>query len=107
MKALERITPEEAGISSQQMEKLLCSLMHERTQMNGFMAARDGKVFAECWWKPYHKDMVHSNHSIGKSYTWTVLHCCLEEVVYPLFRHSRVYCHSGCHCKNIAYGDLL
>ena len=73
MKALERITPEEAGISSQQMEKLLCSLMHERTQMNGFMAARDGKVFAECWWKPYHKDMVHSNHSIGKSYTCTAI----------------------------------
>ena len=46
-KALERITPEEAGISSRQVKKCIEELMHETTQMHGFMAARHGKVFAE------------------------------------------------------------
>ena len=45
-KALERITPEEAGISSRQVKKCIEELMHETTQMHGFMAARHGKVFA-------------------------------------------------------------
>ena len=54
-KALERITPEEAGISSRQVKKCIEELMHETTQMHGFMAARHGKVFAECWWAPFLK----------------------------------------------------
>lgn len=70
-KALERITPEEAGISSRQVKKCIEELMHETTQMHGFMAARHGKVFAECWWAPFNSEMVHSNHSFGKSYTTT------------------------------------
>jgi hypothetical protein len=39
-KALERITPEEAGISSRQVKKCIEELMHETTQMHGFMAVR-------------------------------------------------------------------
>lgn len=72
-KALERITPEEAGISSRQVKKCIEELMHETTQMHGFMAARHGKVFAECWWAPFNSEMVHSNHSFGKSYTATAI----------------------------------
>ena len=36
-KALERITPEEAGISSRQVKKCIEELMHETTQMHGFI----------------------------------------------------------------------
>lgn len=70
---LERITPEQAGISSRQVEQCLRSLMHDKTEMHGFMAARHGKVFAECWWQPYGPQLVHSNHSLGKSYTATAI----------------------------------
>ncbi len=34
-------------------KKCVEELMHETTQMHGFMAARLGKVFAECWWAPF------------------------------------------------------
>ena len=78
-KALERITPEEAGISSRQVKKCIEELMHETTQMHGFMAARHGKVFAECWWAPFNSEMVHSNHSFGKSYTATAIGIAVTE----------------------------
>lgn len=70
---LERISPEQAGISSRKVMKCLKALMHDKTQMHGFMAARDGKVFAECWWKPYGPEQIHCNHSLGKSYTATAI----------------------------------
>ena len=95
MERLMRITPEKAGIGSEQMVLLLKRLMHRHTQMNGFMAARDGKVFAECWWKPYGPDLVHSNHSMGKSYTCTAIGIaeqegilCLDEKVTDIFREE-------------------
>lgn len=76
---LERMTPEEAGISSRQVQNCIRELMHENTQMHGFMAARYGKIFAECWWAPYHADLVHSNHSFGKSYTATAIGIAIME----------------------------
>jgi hypothetical protein len=47
--------------------------------MHGFIAARHGKVFAECWWAPYSSDLIHCNHSLGKSYTATAIGIALED----------------------------
>jgi hypothetical protein len=76
---LPRCTPEEAGISSRQVMKCIKELDHGMTTMNGFMAARHGKVFAECWWTPYSAELVHCNHSFGKSYTATAIGIALKE----------------------------
>lgn len=66
---LERITTEQAGISAEKVKLCIEKLMHDKTQMHGFMAARNGKVFAEGWWTPYGPERIHCNHSLGKSYT--------------------------------------
>lgn len=76
---LPRCTPEEAGISSRQVMECINALDHDLTTMNGFMAARHGKVFAECWWAPYKAELVHCNHSFGKSYTATAIGIALKE----------------------------
>lgn len=76
---LERISPEKAGISSRQVQRCLEKLMNEWAYMNGFMAARDGKVFAECFWDPYSRDLVHVNSSFGKTYTGTAIGIALME----------------------------
>lgn len=76
---LPRCTSEEAGISSKQLIDCITALNHDLTTMNGFMAARHGKVFAECWWAPYAAELVHSNHSLGKSYTATAIGIALKE----------------------------
>ena len=70
---LPRCTPESVGVPSRAVLDCLKDLCHDETTMNGFMAARHGKVFAECWWAPYGPDMVHCNHSFGKSYTATAI----------------------------------
>ena len=70
---LPRCTPESVGISSAQVERFLRALEHPLTGMNGVMAARHGRVFCEGWWAPFAPDLVHSNHSFGKSYTATAV----------------------------------
>jgi len=77
--ALPRCAPEEVGISSRQVAACIRALNHDLTTMNGFMAARHGKVFAECWWSPYRAELVHSNHSFGKSYTATAIGFAMQE----------------------------
>ena len=77
--ALPRCTPKEAGISSKQVIDCIHALDHDLTTMNGFMAARYGKVFAECWWAPYSAELIHCNHSFGKSYTATAIGIALKE----------------------------
>ena len=67
--SLPRCTPQEAGLSGEQAAACIRALAHDSTTMNGFMAARNGRVFAECWWAPYRPEMPHANHSFGKSYT--------------------------------------
>jgi CubicO group peptidase (beta-lactamase class C family) len=76
---LPRCTPEEAGISSRQIKDCITALDHDLTTIHGFMAARHGNVFAECWWAPYSSELVHCNHSIGKSYTATAIGIALKE----------------------------
>lgn len=76
---LPRCTPEEAGISSGQVIDCIKTLAHDLTTIHSFMAARHGKVFAECWWAPYSADLVHCNHSFGKSYTATAIGIALKE----------------------------
>ena len=70
---LPRCTPESVGVPSRAVLDCLKDLCHDETTMNGFMAARHGKVFAECWWAPYGPDLVHCNHSFGTSYTATAI----------------------------------
>lgn len=76
---LPRCTPEEVGIPSFQVEQCIRALSHDLTTMNGFMAARHGKIFSECWWAPYAPNIPHSNHSFGKTYTATALGIAMGE----------------------------
>ncbi len=74
-----RCTPEEVGIPSAHVEACIRALSHPLTTMNGFMAARHGKIFSECWWAPYRPEMPHSNHSFGKTYTATAIGIAIGE----------------------------
>ena len=77
--AFPRCAPEEVGVSSRQVMACIRALEHDQTTMNGFVAARHGKVFAECWWSPYEPELVHCNHSLGKSYTATAVGIAIRE----------------------------
>lgn len=76
---LERCTPESVGISSKTVDKLLTALEASGTEMHGLMIIRHGKVAAEGWWSPYAPGMVHSLHSLSKTYSATAVCLAVDE----------------------------
>lgn len=70
---LKRVSPESAGFRSADISEFIHAVMHKNTHMHSLIAARHGKIFAECYWDPFSKELVHSNHSLGKSYTCTAV----------------------------------
>ena len=72
-KQLKRTSPEAVGIPSKAVSALIERLQDCGTEMHGFMLARHGCVVSECWWAPYHKDLKHICHSLGKSYVITAI----------------------------------
>ncbi|WP_274652150.1 serine hydrolase domain-containing protein [Paenibacillus humicola] len=76
---LERVTPESVGIPSATIDKLLTALEHSGTEMHGIMIIRHGKVAAEGWWSPYAPGMMHSLHSLTKTYAATAVCLAIDE----------------------------
>ena len=70
---LQRVSPESVGLRSADVSEFIRAVTHKNTHMHSLIASRHGKIFAECYWDPFSKDLVHSNHSLGKSYTCTAV----------------------------------
>lgn len=70
---LDRVRPEQVGLSSRMLLRLLKELESCGTEMHGLMLERHGKVALECWWAPYTSRTAHICHSMGKSYVGTAV----------------------------------
>ena len=57
---LTRVRPEKIGISAAKTKKFLEMVQHDKTEMHGVMAMKDGKVFLESWWAPFGREFPHS-----------------------------------------------
>lgn len=77
--ALARVTPESVGISSASIDRLLTALEKSGTEMHGLMIVRHGKVAAEGWWAPYAPGVIHSLHSLSKTYAATAVCLAVDE----------------------------
>lgn len=73
MADFQRITPEEAGISSLHVREFLKAAEKAGLELHSFMFLRKGKVFAEGWYSPYEKDIPHIMFSFTKSLTSTAI----------------------------------
>lgn len=65
---LNQITPEQAGISSRQVEKFLRKLEQRGLFTHSVLLMRGNDIFAEAYWKPFDKDFCHRMYSQTKSY---------------------------------------
>ena len=72
-KEFERITPEQAGICSEDIEWLLDQLESGITEPHGLMIMRHGKICAEGWWSPYAPGIRHGQQSHSKTYAATAI----------------------------------
>lgn len=73
------VTPEEAGIPSEAILKFIKQLEDNQVNIHGFIMIRENKVFAEGYWKPFHKDFQHRMYSAGKSFTSIAIGLLQEE----------------------------
>ena len=72
-KEFERVSPEEVGIPSASIEKLLDRLEEGWTEPHSLMIMKEGKVCAEGWWAPYAAGLHHGLQSHTKTYAATAI----------------------------------
>ncbi len=61
-------TPEQVGISSKQVLRYLKRLENTKFPIHSLIMARGDNIFAEYYWKPFHRDYCHRMYSQTKSY---------------------------------------
>ena len=61
-------TPESVGISSENIKKYLEILEENGICSHGVVMARGDKIFFENYWAPFHKDYLHRQYSVTKSF---------------------------------------
>ncbi len=64
----EKVVPESVGVSSEHIIKYLTALKRAELSIHDVVMVRDGKVFLEAYWKPFHKDFLHRLYSVSKSF---------------------------------------
>ena len=72
-------TPEEAGISSAKVLDFLKTLDSYNFCTHSIIMARGEKIFAEVYYKPFHRDFKHRMYSISKSFVSVALGMAAEE----------------------------
>ena len=63
----EKITPEQAGVKTENIIKYINSLEKVATT-HGLLMMRNGKIFHENYWKPFNQDFCHRMYSQTKSF---------------------------------------
>ncbi|UOB16308.1 serine hydrolase domain-containing protein [Abyssalbus ytuae] len=74
-----RSSPEEQGVSSQSIVKLLNEITKSEIQFHSIMILRHGNVIAEGWWDPYKPEYKHQLYSLSKSFTSTAVGLAVKE----------------------------
>lgn len=77
MSALPRCRPEEVGIPSEAIERMLDA--GQGIELHSVMILRHGQVAAEGWWAPYRAETPQLLYSLSKSFTATAVGFALAE----------------------------
>ncbi len=61
-------TPESVGVSSAAVLELLKTFDGRRMHTHSVIMARGDRIFAECYYKPFHEKFLHRMYSVSKSF---------------------------------------
>ena len=64
----EKITPEQAGISSANVADFISVLERRGLATHSVLMMKGNSIFAEYYWAPFHRDFCHRMYSETKSY---------------------------------------
>ena len=88
----ERITPEQAGISSKIVTEFISNLERRGANMHSLVLIKDGKIFSENYWAPYKKGSLQRMYSQTKSFVAIAIglleeegKLCLDDKIVDLF----------------------
>ncbi len=76
---LKKATPESQGVSSRALLKLIREMDDSVNEVHGFVLERNGYLLTESYLRPYGRDIPHTCHSLGKSYTCTAIGIACKE----------------------------
>ena len=62
------VKPEEEGLDSKQVLKFINIIEECKINLHSFMIVRKGKILAEGYYPPFHKDFMHRLYSASKTY---------------------------------------
>lgn len=65
---LNSISPEQAGIPSQAVSRFLRRMEEKQLPLHSLLLVRNGELFTEAYWKPFHRDFKHRIYSCSKSF---------------------------------------
>ena len=72
-------TPEEAGISSRQVQKFYQALSDYHLSTHSVIMARGDKIFSECYYAPFDCDFKHRMYSVSKSFITAAVGFCVQD----------------------------
>lgn len=75
----EKITPEEAGISSDRIREFISLLERRGAATHSILMMRGGKILTEHYWAPFNADFCHRMYSQTKSFVAIAIGLLLEE----------------------------
>lgn len=75
----EKITPEQAGISSKTVTEFIKKLEKRGAAMHGILFMKGDKIFTEAYWAPFHQDFCHRMYSQTKSFVGIAIGLLEEE----------------------------
>ena len=87
----EKITPEEAGISSQYVREYLDYLERRGLVMHSVLIGKGDALFCEAYWEPFDQDFCHRMYSETKSYTAIAIGLLEEDGLLSLDDHVASY----------------
>lgn len=75
----EQITPEQAGVPSRKILEFINALENSGAHTHGILFMKDGKIFAEGYYKPFDKEYCHRMYSQTKSFVGVAIGLLEEE----------------------------
>ncbi len=75
----EKITPEQAGISSKNVVDFIKKIEKRGGTPHGMIFMKGDKIFAEAYWKPFHQEFCHRMYSQTKSFVGVAIGLLEEE----------------------------
>lgn len=75
----EKITPEQAGISSKTVIKFIKNLEKRGASTHGVLFMKGYKIFTEAYWKPFNEQFCHRQYSQTKSFVGIAIGLLEEE----------------------------